>query len=220
MVNIALQRHLSMSTKFAHVESRFCGHKQPGKTVFYTPINLCVRKHVYRSVVVGIGELSINVVRMNKPKVLRGLGQNGTVAGTEIPGFSVMDTHRYRRTESTSPIRVNLVERGKPVSLLLKEGKEAVRPTKGDAGKGVGKSAGRLVMRRIRVAPVVSATSPDAQAGRLPCGVSVREQQRNRYRRCCKCRWLCSTGATCPARASTSVQYRTASRWYSSSREI
>ena len=51
---LSLQRHLSMSTKFAHVESRFCGHKQPGKTVFYTPINLCVRKHVYRSVVVGL----------------------------------------------------------------------------------------------------------------------------------------------------------------------
>src|SRR3989442_263145 len=51
---IALQRHLSASTKFAHVESRLCSHKQPGEAVFYTSLNLCVRKHVCRSVVVGI----------------------------------------------------------------------------------------------------------------------------------------------------------------------
>src|SRR4029434_8128042 len=78
---------------------------------------------------------------------------------------------------------------------------------------GVGKSEGRLVMRRIRVAPVVSATSPDAQAGRLPCGVSAREPGRNRYRRCGEGRWLRATVATFPARASTSVKYRAASRW-------
>src|SRR5216683_2899622 len=43
------------------------------------------------------------------------------------------------------------------------------------------------------------ATSPDAQAGRLPCGVSARESRRNRHRRCCKCRWTCATGATFPS---------------------
>ena len=62
-----------------------------------------------------------------------------------------MDIQRYRRRESTSPMRVNLVERGKPVSLLRKKGKEAVRPTDGGAGRGVGKSEGRPVMGRIRV---------------------------------------------------------------------
>src|SRR6266436_3340214 len=51
---LTLQRHLSASTKFSHVESRFCSHKRPGKAVFYTSINLCVRKHVCRSVVVGL----------------------------------------------------------------------------------------------------------------------------------------------------------------------
>src|SRR5262249_10879355 len=51
-----------------------------------------------------------------------------------------MDTQRSRRRESTSPLRVNLAERGKPVSFLRKTGKKAVRPTDGDAGKGVGKS--------------------------------------------------------------------------------
>ena len=68
---------------------------------------------------VNICELLVNVVIQDKPKMLRGLSQNGTVAGTGFRPYPVMDTQRYRRTESTSPIRVNLVERGKPVSLLL-----------------------------------------------------------------------------------------------------
>jgi hypothetical protein len=64
-------------------------------------------------------ELLINVVTSGKPKMLRGLGQKGTVAGTGSCFYPVMDTERYRRIESTSPVAVNLVERGKPVSLLL-----------------------------------------------------------------------------------------------------
>src|SRR5262247_1160354 len=66
------------------------------------------------------------------------------------------------------------------------QGRKVVRPTNGDAGMGVGKSEGLLVMGRIRVAPDVLATSPDAQAGRLPYGVSARGPGRNRYRRCGK----------------------------------
>jgi hypothetical protein len=50
---------------------------------------------------VNIGELSINVVNRDKPKMLIGLGQNGTVAGTGSHGYPVMDTQRYRRTERT-----------------------------------------------------------------------------------------------------------------------
>src|ERR1700746_3095189 len=65
-------------------------------------------------------ELSINVVRRDKPKMLRGLSQNGTVAGTGSWHYPVIDTQRYRRTESTSPVLVNLAERGKPVLLLPK----------------------------------------------------------------------------------------------------
>ena len=64
-------------------------------------------------------ELLLNVVTSGKPKMLRGLGQNGTVAGTGSCFSPVMDTPCYRRIESTSPVLVNLVERGKPVSLLL-----------------------------------------------------------------------------------------------------
>ncbi len=65
-------------------------------------------------------ELLINVVISSKPKMLKGLGQNGTVAGTGSCFYPVMDTTRYRRIESTEPEPVNLVERGKLVSLLLK----------------------------------------------------------------------------------------------------
>ena len=46
-------------------------------------------------------ELSINVVKSDKPKMLTGLSQNGTVAGTGSRQYPVMDTQRYRRTEST-----------------------------------------------------------------------------------------------------------------------
>ena len=70
---------------------------------------------------VNIRELSINVVKRNKPKMLIGLSQNGTVAGTGVHPSPVMDTERYRQKESTSPIRGNLVERGKPVSFLSQE---------------------------------------------------------------------------------------------------
>ena len=63
---------------------------------------------------------ALNVVTSGKPKMLRGLGQNGTVAGTGSCFSPVMDTQRYRRTESPSPVLVNLGERGKPVLLLLK----------------------------------------------------------------------------------------------------
>ena len=65
------------------------------------------------------GERSINIVTDNKPKVLPGLSQKGTGAGTGSQTYPVMDSQRFRRTESTSPILVNLAERGKPVSLLL-----------------------------------------------------------------------------------------------------
>ena len=60
-------------------------------------------------------ELSINVVMSTKPKMLTGLSQKGTGAGTGSRQYPVMDTQRYRRRESTSPVLVNLAERGKPV---------------------------------------------------------------------------------------------------------
>jgi hypothetical protein len=50
------------------------------------------------------GERSINIVTENKPKVLEGLSQKGTVAGTRIPPFLVMGTPRYRWIERAYPI--------------------------------------------------------------------------------------------------------------------
>src|SRR5438132_3099074 len=39
--HLALQRHFSVMTKFAHVESRLSGRKRQREVVFYAPINLC-----------------------------------------------------------------------------------------------------------------------------------------------------------------------------------
>ena len=50
-----------------------------------------------------------------------------------------MDTQRYRRIESTSPIRVNLVERGKPVSFLSQEREGSRKADQWRCGYGGGK---------------------------------------------------------------------------------
>ena len=63
------------------------------------------------------GERSINIVTENKPKVLEGLGQKGTVAGTRTLPFLVMGitlpvdrarlTHSYViETEHGNPVRL------------------------------------------------------------------------------------------------------------------
>jgi hypothetical protein len=51
------------------------------------------------------GERSINIVTENKPKVLEGLSQKGTVAGTRGLPFLVMGIPRYRWIERAYPIR-------------------------------------------------------------------------------------------------------------------
>src|SRR5438132_4193466 len=77
--------------------------------------------------------LLIHVVTAGKPKMLRGLGHKGIVAGTESCFDPVMDTTRYRRIESTSPVPVHRAERGQPVSFLL-QGREESRQA--DQGRG------------------------------------------------------------------------------------
>ena len=52
------------------------------------------------------GERSINIVTENKPKVLQGLSQKGTVAGTRTPRFLVIGITRYRWTERAYPIHL------------------------------------------------------------------------------------------------------------------
>jgi len=50
---------------------------------------------------VNRSESSINVVSENKPKMLKGLSQNGTVVGPGAQLSPGMDTPHYRRTEGT-----------------------------------------------------------------------------------------------------------------------
>jgi hypothetical protein len=74
---------------------------------------------------VHTGALLRNVVTAGKPKMLRGLGHQGTVAGTGSCCSPVRDTQRSRRLESPAPVPVHLVERGKPVALLLHSREES-----------------------------------------------------------------------------------------------
>ena len=83
---------------------------------------------------VHTGELLLNVVTSSKPKVLRGLGHNGTGAGTGSCFYPVMDSSRSRRIESTAPDPVNLGERGTPVSLLLQGRSEGRKANPGRCG--------------------------------------------------------------------------------------
>jgi hypothetical protein len=156
-------------------------------------------------------EFSINVVMSNKPKMLTGLSQKALERVQSLDNTLSWTFNAPGGQRAPHPFVSTLWNVVSSYRSFLK-GRKAVRPTTGGAGRGVGKSECLLVMGRIRVAPGALATSPDAQAGRLLCGVSAREPRRNRYRRCCTWRWMCSTGATFPVRASTSVSYRAASR--------
>jgi hypothetical protein len=63
------------------------------------------------------GERSINIVKENKPKVLAGLGQKGTVAGTRTLPFLVMGTNATGGESAPTPFVVTETEHGNPVRL-------------------------------------------------------------------------------------------------------
>jgi hypothetical protein len=63
------------------------------------------------------GERSINIVTENKPKVLEGLGQTGTVAGTRIFPFLVMGNNATGGQSAPTPFVVTETEHGNPVRL-------------------------------------------------------------------------------------------------------
>src|SRR6267143_2971630 len=63
------------------------------------------------------GERSINIVTENKPKVLEGLSQKGTVAGTRTPRFLVMGSHATGGQSAPNPFVVTETEHGNPVCL-------------------------------------------------------------------------------------------------------
>src|SRR5437899_9885814 len=66
---IALQRHFSVLTKFANVESRLSGRKRQREVVFYVPVNLCERRACSASVAVGI--FHIRTVMSDEPDTRR-----------------------------------------------------------------------------------------------------------------------------------------------------
>ena len=63
------------------------------------------------------GERSINIVIDNKPKVLEGLSQKGTVAGTRTLCFLVMGIHATGGQSAPTPFFVTETEHGNPVRL-------------------------------------------------------------------------------------------------------
>ena len=65
----------------------------------------------------NLGERSINIVTKNKPKVLAGLSQKGTVAGTRILCFLVMGIHATGGQSAPTPFGVTETEQGNPVHL-------------------------------------------------------------------------------------------------------
>jgi hypothetical protein len=66
------------------------------------------------------GERSINIVTENKPKVLAGLSQNGTVAGTRSPRFLVMGSNATGGQSAPTPFVVTEAEHGNPVRFPLR----------------------------------------------------------------------------------------------------
>ena len=104
-------------------------------------------------------ELSINVVTTGKPKMLTGLSQKAPewVQGLRHTlSWTANATGEQRAPHPSLSTLWNVVS---PYRSFRTKGKKAARPTEGGAGMGVGKSEGRPVVGRIRVA-----ISPGAQA--------------------------------------------------------
>ena len=52
--DLALQRHLRVLTKFAHIEPRLSGRLRRREVIFYKPVNPCDRRVCSTSVAVGL----------------------------------------------------------------------------------------------------------------------------------------------------------------------
>jgi hypothetical protein len=103
-------------------------------------------------------ELSINVVMSNKPKMLTGLSQKALERVQGLDNTLSWTSNAPGEQRAPHPFVSTLRNVVSPYCSCRKTGKKAVRPTEGDAGKGVGKSEGCPVMGRIRVAPMCLAT--------------------------------------------------------------
>ena len=103
-------------------------------------------------------ELSINVVMSDKPKMLLGLRQKALERVQGLDNTLSWTGNAPGGQRAPHPSRSTLRNVVSPYRSFQQEGRKAVRPTHDGAGKGVGKSEGRPVMGRIRVAPMVLAT--------------------------------------------------------------
>jgi hypothetical protein len=101
---------------------------------------------------VNTRELSINVVMSNKPKMLIGLSQKALERVQGLDNILSWTHNAPGGERAPNPSLSTLRNVVSPYRSFLK-GRKAIRPTKGGAGRGVGKSECRLVMGRIRVAP-------------------------------------------------------------------
>src|SRR5215467_5720107 len=114
---------------------------------------------------VNRGERLINVVRVNKPKMLTGLSQKALRWVEELP-FLLSWTHkRRRRRERTCPIRLSLRNMVSPSFSHM--GRQPQGRPKERWVEESGASEGPLVIGGIE-----GATSPRAKASRLPLGLS------------------------------------------------
>jgi len=141
------------------------------------------------------------------------LGQNGTWPGPEAPNSSGADVEppaKRRDLTHTAVHPRNVVSPSSP-----RQGKRAARRADGAAGRGGGSkrrptcngpdrgcATFRLALAtRGGTASRKVATSPHAQAGRLPSGVDGREQSANRRRK--QCRSVGAVATTVAGAAST-----------------
>jgi len=117
----------------------------------------------------NICELPINAVRVNRPKMLIGLDQNGKGYGWSVR----MSLHAIYDTPGgqadTNP-SVKEAEHGKPNRLHLSMESDPQGKLIDEWVKDVGKSESRSVIGRIRVQNL-----PGTKVCRLPTGVESRE---------------------------------------------
>jgi hypothetical protein len=148
-------------------------------------------------------ELSINVVMSTKPKMLRGLRQKALEWVQGLDNTLSWTRNAPGGERAPHPFGSTLRNVVSPYRSFLK-GRKAIRPTKGDAGKGVGKSERHPVVGWIRVAPDLGKITRRASGQTsLRClGTRTREESIQKVLQMTVAR---STGATFPARASTSL---------------
>ena len=150
------------------------------------------------------GELSLNVVMSTKPKMLRGLSQQALERVQGLDNTLSWTLNAPGGERAPNPFGATLRNVVSPYRSCRKTGKKAVRPTDGDAGKGVGKSERHPVVGWIRVAPDLGKITRRASGQTsLRClGTRTREESIQKVLQMTVAR---STGAPFPVRASTSL---------------